>query len=425
MINSTLLLIAIGAGLRSIDFPSKSSVLITFENVSDTGIQVSTAHSNQVPLPSPTCPIGRTVGYYYGHADVRGSDKLSISSIPTEHYTDLIYSYFMINDDGYVRYANPTVDLARSGIERFVGLRGVGAVERVLLHVGDWIVPGDNYQKTFTGLNDTGTVNSRSIYEIWDRILDSIVVRNRFTFSAIRMMNRHGFDGLSIEYPWTGVSAVTDDVFRAKFLSFLKFVRGSIGYSKTLTIGPMISRLMLGSGKIVSELQDAVNYANVIVQSDPFDNFRSSHIQPKFFVRTELAKYIAVGYNASFLNLGIPMYGRGFSLTPEDYRRAKATKEFSNKLVMAWPKNFDHGSITYSRLIREYGYGESHYVLDEGSWLTIDSENSIIGYIDVPDVQELMVIFKLYRLGGITIDSIDHDVYDNLNRNIVRVVHKC
>lgn len=432
MLNATaLLIIAVGAGLRSVDFSNPNSVLITYANGSNTEIVPTNAtvgRTSWTTRSNPTCPLGRVVGYYRNDADVRPEDGLKISNIPTDRYTDIVYVHFLINDEGYIRYSNPQVDLASYGIERVLALRGTGSVRRVLFGVGNWVRYGGEHQRSYTSINDTGTVNRRSIYEIWNDILDTTIARNRFAFSLVRMINRHGFDGVDIEYPWTGIGLSTPDTIRAKLMSLLKFMRNSIGRSKLLTIGPILSELMLSSNSIAQELQETVDYANPIIQSDRF-SYRSAHVQPKYRVRAMIQKYLNNGYNSSFVNLGIPMLGRGYQFSATDYVNAKELSKFSEQVIVAWSiassKYSKDGTIQYSRLLREHGTNENVYVDDEGSWILVDEEHSAISYISPRDVSELMSVVTINQLGGVTIDSIDFDVYDPPDRSIIRAVYNC
>lgn len=445
MLNATtVLIIAVGAGLQSVDLSNPNGVTLTYGNNTTTMVQPTKQLNNGfvpyqqptttprpsglVQLPKPTRNMNRVVGYYRNDAETRLSGRLRISDIPVHYYTDLIYSHFIVNDEGFVRYTDPYADLVDYGIERFIGLKGLGNVQRVLFAVGNWALYGGNYRKTYTGFNDTGTRNTLSISEIWNKILDSTISRNRFAFSAVRVMNRHGFDGIDIEYPWTGLGVESADTMRGKFIEFLRFIRSSIGHSKLLTIGPMLSELMLNGQTIARELQEIVNYANPVVQSPRF-GFRSVHVQPKRLVRNKINKYLNYGYNSSFINLGIPLLGKGFRLDPEDYAQAKLTHIFSDRPVISWlsssTKYSKDGTIEYSRLLLEHDVSASAYVRDEGSWALIDDEYSLISYIEPEDVCDLMSIFMSNQLGGVTIDSLDFDAYRFPGRAIIETVYKC
>lgn len=413
IMNVTLALMVLGTGIQYVNLTNSNTLLVTFANGSTT-IE-SNATVGRTKLHFEPSPPRRVVGYYNSWARYRRERKYLPSNIPVGRYTDIVYSYAIVNDEGEVRYADPWADLKQFGMRDAVALRGQGRVERVLLNIGRWIEHrGGEYRKTYKDEHDEfGVHNNRTFSEIWEKVLTDQFTRNRFVFSAIRMMNVHRFDGLDIECAWSGIDAITYSEKRVKFIEFLTFLRSSVGRTKSITLGPRLSSFLLHVETNLWELQRIVDYVNVLPTHSRFDFFRTVHIQPKYFVKDQFSHYIDIGYNASFMNLGIPLLGRGYRLHDNDFHRVEREGRFSGNDIKDWSratvKLAYKGDVGFFEIPDEYPGAEKVYVQNEGSWLIVRNDSSIVSYIDVQDVIELKTIYQLFGLGGVTIDSVDLD----------------
>jgi chitinase len=377
-------------------------------------------------------PPKRVVGYYTNWARYRKGAALEPKNIPTRYVTDIVYAFFPIDDNGIVRYSDPWSDLGLKGISDTVKLRGVGSVKRVLFSIGGWTYSGPDKMSTYVDENSKPIMNTKSFQQIWNELLLTKESRSKFIDSAVDMMKRHDFDGIDIDYEYPCCpqgDCRTEYAHQAdSFVSLLRELRDRIGKDKLITLATAAADKNILSGPNMKIVTDIVDYLNVMT----YDYFvyggpggLTGHNQPKreiengFNVNHTLWRYIKIGCDPAKLNIGVALYGRGFTLSPDDYRRAVAERKFRGIKCVGptratrWTQQV--GVASYYELKTDFPDAKSIYVPKEGSWLLNESKNEILSYTDVLDVNALNGIRLRKRIGGVLLYALDQDDYDNLN----------
>lgn len=437
-----MLVVALGTGLRSIDFTNlpNNEVLLTYMD----GTQNLTKPINidlpktLVPQKSPSsttpknktstnaCRFDRVVGYYQNRAKHESYNTLLTSTIPIDKYTDIVYANFILNDFGLVDFANRAVDLFDLGTKNLLELRGKGRVKRVLYNIGGWVENG-KFEHDELEPSDT-TINNKTQEQIWETILSDDASQSVFIDNLIYFMRRFDFDGIDIDGPWTSETPNVREI-RQQLLAMLESLRKELPKNKLVTLGPMLSVFLMDSGEDVKELQKFVDYVNLGIKNDQFLKVETIHVQPKAMVREQLSKYINFGYKPEFINLVIPMTAKSYVLPESEFVAAVEQNQFSNRTSIGWPMFASHYQLTfppipYKRITYGSGTSERRYVEDEGSWIIDSSYNSVIGFVDIRDVRDLVQIRKLYGLGGLTVSTMDCDIYNNVKKSIIGSINR-
>jgi chitinase len=383
--------------------------------------------------------LTRVVGYYSNTARNRKFSQFTPRDIPTNHYTDIIYGYFALNDDGFVRYSNPMIDLNFRSIEHTVALRGQGKVERVLFSIGGWAFSGKDKRRVYSDEMDKGSMNKNAFEVIWGDVLKSDVKRRNFILSAIAIMNNHNFDGIDVNYQYPGCpqkrcSMMLNDQ-NDDFVKLLTELRQFVGPNKIISI------TLPGSETIIENLNlkaaiDIVNYTNVIFNDQ--ESYESNSIIKHEFsitdVKNVVMAYASKNCDMSKLNLGIPFYGRGYKVTRNHFNEAMMTKKFKGLPSTGPSKStkwtVQPGIVAYYQMRLDFPSNSYIlYVQDEGSWLIDENENEIVCFVDRFDIKTLNILRQEYDIHGLAVFTIDQDDFDDFNGNgqfpLSKVLNEC
>nr|WOJ45391.1 chitinase [Apis mellifera nudivirus] len=382
----------------------------------------------------------RVVGYYTNWSRYRKDAGFLPETMPTQYITDIVYAFFPINDNGEVRYSDAWADLGLKGIANVVKLRGQGAVKRILFSIGGWTYSGPDTRKTFENEKDTdGTENDKPFQQIWDELLKTPQSRKRFIDSAIAMMNRHDFDGIDIDYEYPVCPQGMCDTTRYKhqainFINLLQELRAAIGSGKFITLATAASDINLATGPNMKRVTEIVDYINVMT----YDYFvygagaKSGHNQPKHAptkkqsairdldtkilnVNHTLWRYMKYGCDPKKLNIGVALYGRGYTLSATDFSNAIKTGKFSGykstgpSHTTRWTQ--ERSVASSYEYATEFADARSYYVPGEGSWLANEPTLEILSYTDAFDLWALNNIRRRKGIGGVLFYAADQDDY--------------
>lgn len=371
----------------------------------------------------------RVVGYYTNWSRYRKNAEFLPQDLPTQYLTDIVYAFFPINDSGEVRYSDSWADLNANGIDEVVALRGVGKVKRVLFSIGGWTYSGPEPGKTYADKGDSeGTKNTKNFSDIWDELLRTKTGRTRFINSAVKMMKQHGFDGIDIDYEYPACPQGDCDKKyehqRSTFLLLLRELRDAIGEGKAITLATAASDANILAGPSMLEVTNLVDYVNVMV----YDYYvyskgaMTGHNQPKrrhvddlLNVNHTLWRYLKLGCKPEKLNIGVPLYGRGYEVSARDCRNALKHGRFSGIKSVGpshktrWTQK--EGIAAAYEYASEFANATSVYVKNEGSWLVNTETNELLSYTDISDLKALNAIRVRKRIGGVIFYATDQDDY--------------
>lgn len=305
-------------------------------------------------------------------------------------------------------------------------------MKRVLFSIGGWTYSGPEKRKTYLDEHSDSVMNEKPFQQIWNELLSTSASRKRFIESAVKMMERHDFDGIDIDYEYP---ACPQGDCRAQyahqsesFIDLLRELRSRIGPGKLITLATAAADKNILTGPDMKTVCSIVDYLNVMA----YDYFvytgeggLTGHNQPKrkiengFNVNHTLWRYIKIGCDPAKLNIGIAFYGRGYTLSKVDYQKAVKERKFNGIRCIgpvhetAWTQ--EAGVVAYFELKTELPGAKSVYVPNEGSWLLNDSRNEIVSYTDLLDIEQLNEIRIRKKIGGVLLYAIDQDDYENRN----------
>lgn len=289
--------------------------------------------------------------------------------------------------------------------------------------------------------------NQKTFSQIWNEILSTEETRAKFLNSIAKMFNKYNFDGIELdyEYPVCPQNDCRPEYATQKenFEAFAEEFRIEFGKSKILSLATTVNRKVLEVGPNLARLSKFVNFLNVMI----YDYFvylpgsYSHHHIPIENVTQSLSLYInTLKIPNHKINIGIPLYGRGYKLNADDFHKAKETRQFNNWLSIDGSASMEQtqtvGVATVNELCKMLttcGLGENAentnnidpcltrnlgcritYVQADNnidSWITYEP-STIVSYPDVRYFKELRKMIDNYNISGLLFYAIDQDNFD-------------
>ncbi|XP_059479270.1 acidic mammalian chitinase-like [Neocloeon triangulifer] len=345
----------------------------------------------------------RVVCYFSSWASYRNGDgKFEAENIDPFLCTHVVYAFVGTNPDGTVRILDSWNDISLNGFKRFNNLRVTNPNLKTMVAIGGW------------NEGSTGFSN----------LCRDATLRGRFVTNLYNFVKTHGFSGLELdwEYPAQRGGIAAD---KANFVSLIRELRTRFN-PEGLVLSATVSAGIwtVGASYDIPQLSANLDYINLMTY-DYHGSYegRTGENSPLYAaaidtdrtlnVNATVSYWVQQGAARSKLNLGVPLYGRTFTL--------------SN------PRNTDLGAPAsapgsvgqYSQESGFLMYSEICYLQrTQTGWTTWwNSAQQVpytyrayewIGYENVESVQIKGQYAKANNLGGVMVYALEMDDFRNI-----------
>ncbi|XP_063372990.1 probable chitinase 2 [Cydia amplana] len=322
------------------------------------------------------------VCYYGTWATYRSGDgKFSVSDIDTSLCTHLVYTFAGINNDGTVVSLDPYLDLADNygldNFNKFNALKQQNAKLKTILAVGGWNEGSAKYST----------------------MAASATQRKTFITTARDMLLNYGFDGLDIDWEYPNQRDTTQGAADVEnFSLLLKELREEFDKHGLLITVAVVA--VKQSASLSYDIPTISKYVDLIsiMAYDMYGAWDSvtGHNAPLhedkdriYAVDAALNYWLTQGCPPEKLVLGLPFYGRTFTLTDASVNGVGAPasgaglagqytatngligyNEFCNKL------NTETWDVLYDSI------AQVPYAVQGNNWVSYDDPNSLVKKVE-------------------------------------------
>ncbi|XP_017092569.2 chitinase-3-like protein 1 [Drosophila bipectinata] len=337
-----------------------------------------------------------------------GLGKFGVEDIDPFLCTHLIYAFLGIEETGQLRVIDAYLDLednsGRGNIKNFNALKLKNPTLKTLVAVGGW----NEGSKKFS------------------LVASDPAKRSRFIDDVVRFLQRHGFDGLDLDWEYPGQRhSLENDDDKTNYITFLKELKEGLqpfGFMLSAAVGSaqFSAEISYDIPAIVPYLDlinvmaydlhgpwDPVLGINAPLYASKKDASDASGRQQQLNVDAIVKYWLQAGAPAEKLVLGVPFYGRTFTLAKaEDHE-------------LGSPHIGKGIAGRYSREPGVLGYNELCELMQEEDWTQAwESEQKVpyaykqrqwVGYEDVRSLSLKAQYVLEHQLGGIMIWSLESD----------------
>lgn len=346
----------------------------------------------------------KVVCYLGSWANYRNGDgKFVIEDIDPNLCTHLIYGFTKLSHDNRIAVYDPYLDLKENwglgAFQRFNNLKHKNPTLKTLIAIGGWNEGSTKYSQMASNPSS----------------------RKRFVNSCIDFLNKHGFDGLDLdwEYPGSRGGKAED---KKNFVSLIKELKEAFQpHGFLLTAAVSAGKNTIDSAYDIPALGKYLDFINLMTydfhggwdkttgHNAPLYSRKNEPEQNKILnVDYAVNYWLSNGCPADKLILGMPLYGRGFSL--QDSSKHGLDEPVNGK-GMAGEYTREPGMLGYNEICKmlkqEKGWTvvfessiEAPYAYKDKQWIGYDNEKSI--YLKVQYLQKK-------KLAGAMVWSIETD----------------
>ncbi|XP_001663097.2 chitinase-3-like protein 1 [Aedes aegypti] len=333
-----------------------------------------------------------------------GRGRFDIDHIDPFLCTHLVYAFFGINIDGSIRIIDPYLDLeenwGRGHIKRFNALKSVNPSLKTLAAVGGW------------------NEGSRK----FSAVAANPDLRRRFISDSVEFCRIHSFDGIDLDWEYPAQRDGDANIDMVNHAVWLEEIRHEFDrYGLILSAAVASAEFSASVSYIIPRVSAALHFINVMtydmhgawedhcglnapLYAGPAD---ITEVQKQMNVNASIHYWLSSGAPKEKLILGIPLYGRSFTL-------ANAANSF-----VGAPVNGPGTAGPYSREPGVMGYNEFCEKLQTEQWAIHSSaeqfglyavqNNQWLGFDDVTTVKYKMDYVLQMELGGAMVWSLESD----------------
>ncbi|XP_072379770.1 acidic mammalian chitinase-like [Diabrotica undecimpunctata] len=347
----------------------------------------------------------KLVCYYGAWAHYRpgkGSYKVEdIGNLPCSH---LIYSFIGLSNEntGEVVSLDPHLDNNLNNVKKFTDLKSSNPKLKILVAIGGYKEGSAKYSK----------------------VAASASLRRTFIQSALKYVQSNNFDGLDIdwEYPAHRDGAAVD---KENFITLLKetkeiFTANGLLLTAAVAAGHSIVALSYDVPRL-SKYVDFINlmaydfhgtWEGVLGHNAPL-YASSSDSNKQLNIDAAVSNWINLGADPQKIILGVPMYGRIFTLSDTNNVALGAA---SSGASTAGPYTQEAGLLAYNEIVEKQSEGGWTYVWDEEQQVPhIYKGNQWISFDDPKSIKKKTLYAKKKGLGGVMVWSLDMDDFQGLS----------
>ncbi|XP_074599696.1 chitinase-3-like protein 1 [Brevipalpus obovatus] len=256
------------------------------------------------------------VCYFTNWASNRSRINFVPENVNVDYCTHINYAFVVLDEKNLIiKLLDPWIDVGRQFMKRIIKLKQKNASLKVLLSIGGWVdSAGDKYS----------------------RLVNSSMARKNFITHALQLLRKLNFDGLDLdwEYPkcWQAECAKGPESDKYAFATFVQEIKQAFrphGLLVTAAVSP--SYPIVDAGYDVQSLAKNLDFINVMAYDyhGQWEKFASYHAP--LYARPEsqsfdpsdqylninftIHHWMKRGMPSRKLVLGIPLYGRTFTLT--------------------------------------------------------------------------------------------------------------
>uniref|UniRef100_T1KQ57 chitinase n=1 Tax=Tetranychus urticae TaxID=32264 RepID=T1KQ57_TETUR len=348
---------------------------------------------------------GKVVCYFAAWANYRKPPyNYDIDSISGDLCTHVIYSFIGINEKtSELESIDPEYDYVRKGYEKFVSLREKWPQLKVLIAVGGWAEGGAKYSNM---VSDEGR-------------------RQKFVTSVVSFLQKYKFDGFDLDWEYPGATDRQGKYAdKENFLKLVKELRTEFDkHNYILSAAVPVAKFRLQEGYEVYDLARLLDQIHVMtydlrgnwagfadVHSPLYPRSFDEYAYEKLNVRDGLQLWVSMGTPKHKLIVGVPFYGRSYTLGSKDNNGLKAPIKKWIGGGQAGPYTGESGILAYYEICTQVksnnwtrkwdDVGKVPYAYYQDQW---------VGYEDEESMQIKMKFIKDEGYGGAMTWSLDLD----------------
>lgn len=341
----------------------------------------------------------KVVCYFGSWAVYRpGAGKYDISYIDPTLCTHMIYTFVGLGHDDTVKVLDPWQDLpdeyGKDGFGRFNKLRQLNPDVKTMIAIGGWNEGSAKYSE----------------------VVANPTRRATFVNSVVKFLDKYGFDGFDVdwEYPNQRGGKPRDKENYVTLLKELKEKFAERGYLLSAAVGAAeTSASQSYNIAAMSKYLDFINLmsydlhgaweATTGINAPLYARKGDSANNAKLTVDASIKYWLEQGAPAEKLILGVPFYGRAFTLQNKDQHGIGAPTTGPG---VAGPFTREKGMLGYNEICS----GDWTIVFDEEQRTPYAyNEYQWVGFDNVKSLTEKAEYVKTHGLGGAMVWSIETD----------------